>query len=249
MRRAVFAALCAAAFCGIAETAVAQNAGCVLDNCADKRAPAASAGDGGGPRRSQPTGPSRPGEFDFYVLSLSWSPGFCATGGSEKGRAQCEPGAGKNFVVHGLWPQYEQGFPQDCGPAGRMPSRVALDAARDVYPDERLARYEWRKHGVCSGKSPSDYFADVRRARDTIAVPTQFATPRDDQTWAPIDIARAFEASNSRLRPGMSAVECKDGILQEVRFCMSKDLREFRACPEVSRRTCRAKEIRVPAPL
>lgn len=248
MKRAAFAALCAA-FLLQPATLLAQNAGCVLDNCADRRPAAASTNSNAGPPRPQPTGPGRAGEFDFYVLALSWSPGFCATGGNEKARAQCEPGAGKNFVVHGLWPQYEQGFPQDCGSGNRQPSRVALDAAKDLYPDERLARYEWRKHGVCAGKSPSDYFADVRRAREAITVPREFSAPRDDQTWAPVDIARAFEAANPRLRPGMSAVECKSGMLQEVRFCMTKDLREFRACPEVARRTCRAKEIRVPAPL
>ncbi len=248
IRRAAFAALCVAFF-GSSAPLLAQNSGCVLDNCADKRPPVASQGNNSGPPRPQPTGASRSGDFDFYVLALSWSPGFCATGGNEKARTQCEPGAGKNFVVHGLWPQYEQGFPQDCGNGDRQPSRIALDAAKDLYPDERLARYEWRKHGVCAGKSPSDYFADVRRAREAINVPREFAAPRDDQTWAPVDIARAFESANPRLRPGMSAIECKSGMLQEVRFCMSKDLREFRACPEVARRTCRAREIRVPAPL
>ena len=175
--------------------------------------------------------------------------GFCATGGSEKAPQQCEPGAGLRFVVHGLWPQYERGFPQDCGPAGRVPSRVALETTRGVYPTEGLARYEWRKHGVCSGKSPTDYFADVRRARDTVVVPPTLGSATADQTWAPIDIARAFEAANPRLRPGMSAIECRGGVLEEVRICMTSDLRDFRACPEVARRTCRVRDIKVPAPL
>lgn len=224
---------------------LAQRADCVLDNCADKSPTASAAPDASRPR---PAGPSRPGDFDFYVLALSWSPGFCATGGAEKARKQCEPGAGNRFVVHGLWPQYERGFPQDCGPAGRSPSRVALEATKGVYPDEGLARYEWRKHGVCSGKSPTDYFADVRRARDAIIVPPALASGGEG-TWTPVDILRAFEAANPRLRSGMSAVECRNGVLEEVRFCMSRDLREFRACPEVARRTCRAREIKVPAPL
>lgn len=242
--------------------AVARDNDCVLDNCADKRPPVAKPNAEppraepsrveplrAEPSRAGPRGASQPGDFDFYVLSLSWSPGFCSTGGMEKAPTQCEPGAGLGFVVHGLWPQYERGFPQDCGPAGRTPSRVALDGVKGVYPTDNLARYEWRKHGTCSGKSPTDYFADVRRAREALVVPASFQSPAGDQTWTPVDILRAFEASNPRLRPGMSAVGCRQGAFEEVRVCLTKDLREFRACPEVARATCRAREISVPAPL
>lgn len=231
----------------------AQQSGCLLDNCADRRGPsqpdARSSDRGYDANRPRPRGASDPGDFDFYVLSLSWSAGFCATGGAEKNARQCSGGQRLGFVVHGLWPQYERGFPQDCGPAGRSPSRVALDQASGLFPDEGLARYEWRKHGTCSGKSPSDYFADVRRARDAIVIPPQFKGAGDSQTWAPVDILRAFESANPRLRPGMSAVGCRGGVLQEVRFCMSKDLRDFRPCPEVARQSCRARQVAVPAPL
>jgi len=237
------------ALAALSAPARAQQSGCILDNCADRR-PAASreSRDGWNAPRPQPRGASDPGDFDFYVLALSWSPGFCALGGAEKNARQCSGGRKLGFVVHGLWPQYERGFPQDCGPAGRSPSRIALEQAAGVFPDEGLARYEWRKHGTCSGKSPSDYFADVRRARDMIVVPPQLKSASGDQTWTPVDILRAFESANPRLRPGMSAVGCRSGMLQEVRFCMSKDLREFRACPEVARQTCRARQLTAPAP-
>jgi ribonuclease I len=110
-------------------------------------------------------GTGTPGDFDYYVLSLSWSSGFCETPAGERARGQCDAGANLGFVVHGLWPQYEHGYPSDCGPAARFPSRMALDSAQGLYPSEGLARHEWQKHGTCSGKSPTDYFADVRRAR------------------------------------------------------------------------------------
>ena len=279
LRRAAIALALAAPLLG-APAAFAQQAGCILDNCADRkplpprgarpqpqdqqpsqpqtqtqpqptsdRDSQPSFGSRFNPFRPRPSGASQPGDFDFYVLSLSWSSGFCATGGADKGKSQCDPGAGLGFVVHGLWPQYERGFPQDCGPAGRSPSSIALDQAKGLFPDQGLARYEWRKHGTCSGKSPSDYFADVRRARDTIVVPPQFKTATADQTWTPVDILRAFEAANPRLRPGMSAVGCRSGVLQEVRICFSKDLRDVHACPEVVRSTCRARQVSVPAPL
>jgi ribonuclease T2 len=244
--------------CSVAAGAWAQGAkpadsGCILDNCADKKPmPAQSVQTPAAPTpadRPRPRGASVPGDFAFYVLSLSWSPGFCATGGAEKHRSQCETGTGLGFVVHGLWPQYETGFPSDCGPAGRSPSRIALEGAKGVYPDVNLARYEWRKHGTCSGKSPTDYFADVRRARDAVEVPPPFRAASDKQTWTPIDIERAFIAANPKLRPDMMGIACRSGVLEEVRICLSKDLREFHTCPEVSRGSCRTRELRVPAPL
>src|SRR5579883_2363004 len=119
------------------------------------------------PLKSQAPGQAggTPGNFDFYVLALSWSPSFCEAADPERAGAQCEPGAGLGFVVHGLWPQDEYGFPTNCRPAARFPSRMALETAKRIYPSERLARHEWQRHGTCSGKSPTDYFADVPRAR------------------------------------------------------------------------------------
>ncbi|WP_400768278.1 ribonuclease T [Methylosinus sporium] len=188
------------------------------------------------------------GAFDFYVLTLSWSPAFCESGGGREYRAQCEPGLGKGFVTHGLWPQYEHGFPSECDGAA-TPSRMALEHVAGVYPDEGLARHEWRKHGRCSGKSPTDYFLDVRRATESVTIPPPLERPRQAQSFAPLDIQRAFIAANPRLRPGMLAVTCRKGALQDVRICFSRDLREFRPCPEIARGACRAGEISVPAPL
>ncbi len=199
------------------------------------------------PAQAQSRG-GAPGDFDFYVLALSWSAGFCELEGAQKARSQCEPGAGHGFVVHGLWPQNERGFPSDCGPFGRSPSRAAMDIARSVYPEEGLARHQWRKHGSCSGSSPTDYFNDVRRARAAITIPRPFLDPQRDQTWAPLDIERAFIAANPKLRVDQMAVTCRRGVLQEVRICFEKDLRGFRACPEVDRDGCRTREIKAPAP-
>ncbi len=186
-----------------------------------------------------------PGNFDFYVLALSWSPGFCSLEGDAKNREQCRSGAGLGFVVHGLWPQNETGYPVECGPAGRNPSRQAMDSARQVFPEEGLARHQWRKHGVCSGSSPTEYFKDVRRARDAVVIPPQFTNPERTQTWSPIDLERAFIAANPALRADMVAVACRRNVLQEVRICMTKDLRGFRTCEEVDRGGCRTREISV----
>ncbi|PNG24609.1 ribonuclease T2 family protein [Methylocella silvestris] len=238
--------------------AVAGAEDCVLDECAGPEpsatppqadapatAPFTPAAAAPAYRRSA----NAPGDFDFYVLALSWSPGFCRTAAAERAGRQCAPGAGLGFLVHGLWPQYERGYPQNCPLGASFPSRIALQNAAGVYPSESLARYEWRKHGVCSGRSPTDYFADVRRAREAIVIPPPFANPALTQTSTSIDIERAFIAANPRLRPGMIGVSCQQSALQEVRLCLSKDLRDFHACPEISRRHCPIGQIAVPPAL
>jgi len=186
------------------------------------------------------------GEFDFYVLALSWSSGFCAVEGDDKRREECASGSGLGFTVHGLWPQNERGYPTDCGPAGRTPSRAAIEIAREAIPSEGLARYQWRKHGVCSGSSPTDYFRDVKAARAKIVIPTAFEKPDRESRWNPIDLERAFIAANPGLRADMIAVSCRRSTLSEVRVCLTKDLRGFRTCEEVDRGGCRQREISVP---
>ncbi|MFY9655251.1 MAG: ribonuclease T2 [Methylocystis sp.] len=207
---------------------------CILDRCADRQ-----------PSQSLPSAVA-PANFDFYVLAFSWSPSFCERS-HRSGGEQCAPGADRGFVLHGLWPQYEHGFPQDCG-FGAPPSRLALARARGVYPEEGLARYEWRKHGACTGLSPGDYFDSAARAKGMVATPQELASVAQDKTLGASEIERAFLAANPRLRPGMLSVVCGGGALQEVRICLSKDLRDFRPCPELARRSCRDRAVRIPAP-
>jgi ribonuclease T2 len=187
------------------------------------------------------------GEFDFYVLALSWSSGFCEVDGDRKQLDQCAPGKGLGFVVHGLWPQNERGYPINCGPYGRSPSRAAMDIAKDIFPSEQLARYEWNKHGTCAGTSPTDYYRDVKQAKDKVIIPKELQKPDKAGSWSPIDIERAFSAANPGLRSDMIAVSCKQRVMNEVRICMTKDLRSFRSCEEVDRGGCRLREISVPA--
>lgn len=234
---------------------------CILDNCADQKPlpaapqPAPQTAPQAAPATtraenawfdSRRGGTTPTGDFDFYVLSLSWSPSFCAEGGASRSRNQCASGANPGFVVHGLWPQYSSGYPSQCAGNGFVPYAV-LDGLNGLYPDLGLARHEWREHGVCSGKTPAGYFADVRIARDDIVIPTPLKAPGQDQTLSPLDVQRAFIAANPRLRPGMMAVTCRRGELQEARFCFSRDLRDFVDCPQVVREGCRSQSVTVPA--
>lgn len=188
----------------------------------------------------------RAGDFDFYVLSLSWSPSYCGDAGPRADRMQCDGPKPFAFVTHGLWPQYERGFPSDCSVTGRNPTRAQVEEMLDLMPSPGLVRHEWRKHGTCSGLGPRGYFDKVRAAMEKVVIPEPYRTAERARDASPADVERAFVDANPRLRPAMIAVGCKGGDLSEVRICMTKEL-EFRPCAEVDRRACRADRVSLPA--
>jgi ribonuclease T2 len=183
--------------------------------------------------RSLPVGTG----FDFYVLSLSWSPSYCEAEGEEANGQQCKSGRPYAFVVHGLWPQYERGYPENCDTDDGYVDDGIVRSLRDIMPSGGLIGHQWRKHGSCSGLSQDDYFAVLRAARERVVVPQQFRKLDNYLTVPPGDVEKAFLQSNPGLAAKGSAVTCDDRYLREVRLCMTKDL-EFRTCPEVDRRAC-----------
>lgn len=183
--------------------------------------------------------------FDFYVLALSWSPSFCEAEGADANRQQCASGRPYAFVVHGLWPQFERGYPQNC-PTGQVDlSRQALRDLYDLMPSAGLIRHQWKKHGSCSGISQDDYFATLREAREKVAIPHEFKRLDTYRTLAPDEAERAFLQSNPSLSPEGIAVTCDKRYLREVRICLTKDL-AFRSCPEIDRRSCRLERAIMP---
>ena len=191
-----------------------------------------------------PAAAERPGDFDFYVLSLSWSPSYCEAEGNDRAAAECAGGRPYAFVVHGLWPQYERGFPADCD-SPDWPSRRAVDAMTDVMPDPGLVRHEWRKHGTCSGLGPDAYFATLRAARAKVTIPDAFRRLSTYLTTTPAAIERAFLAANPAIKADGIAVTCDRRRLREVRVCLTPSL-DFRACGEVDRRACDQPKVVLP---
>lgn len=167
-----------------------------------------------------------PGEFDFYVLSLSWSPSFCQAaserGNSSRGiQTQCA-GRPFSFVVHGLWPQYERGFPNYCQrPAPRL-ARNIMTSMLDLMPAPGLIYNEWDKHGTCSGLGERAYFETIRKARAAVKIPADYLELSDTRSVAPAEIEDAFIKANPGLSSSAIAVTCDSKRLSEVRICMSK---------------------------
>ena len=192
-------------------------------------------------------GQDAPGQFDFYVLALSWSPSFCASQKPARRarETQCN-GRPFAFVVHGLWPQFEHGFPSYCQvPAPRL-DRALVDKALDLMPSRSLIYHEWDRHGTCSGLSPQSYFATVRKARAAVTIPPQYRTLDRTARVSPAAVRSAFIQANAGLTVDDMAVACDSKRLTEVRLCLSRDF-HFRACPQIVRRTCRRDRIAMPA--
>lgn len=198
------------------------------------------------PQRSTARLPQGSG-FDFYVLSLSWSPTFCQSEQARDGDQQCAAGGGRGFVVHGLWPQNETGYPQFCnsGEPERVPSSIGRDLA-GIMPSMGLIGHQWRKHGTCSGLSQQDYFATLASAFGRVTMPERFANGRRSQNESPAGIERAFIEANPGLAADAIAVTCDGPRLEEVRICMTKSL-DFTPCQEVDRKACRVNSLTLPA--
>ncbi len=191
---------------------------------------------------------NEPGRFDFYVLALSWSPSFCEASRERNGGRTNQQQCGArpySFVVHGLWPQYERGFPRECQvPAPRL-NRNIVNAMLDMMPSPRLVFNQWDRHGTCSGLNGQQYFDLVRKARESVKIPDQFHDLSGYKMVSPDDVEQAFMDANPGLPRAGIAVTCDTRRLSEVRICMSKTL-EFRDCSEVDRRSCRSERVVMP---
>ena len=191
---------------------------------------------------------ARANAFDYYMLALSWSPTWCASPAGRGDAHQCGPSRGYDFVVHGLWPQYRNGWPQYCDSDARLTEAV-VDAMLDIMPSRTLVRHQWNKHGTCSGLAPEAYFALTRRLREEIRVPARYVDPGRTIEVSVQQFVSDFLATNRDLSRDMISVQCGNrrdrARLRELRVCFSRD-GALRACGPNERRQCRAEQRVLP---
>lgn len=193
--------------------------------------------------------PGAPGRFDHWVLSLSWSPSYCASRAGARDRQQCGRQRRFAFVVHGAWPQYRHGWPAFCiRPAPYLAERH-LARMRDIMPARRLILHQWRKHGTCSGLSQATYFSLTRQLFNRIKIPARYLAPRRPITIAPDRLKADFVKTNNWLTTQMFTLHCGNrqdrARLREMRFCFSR-AHEPIACPARPIRACRAARLVLP---
>ncbi len=191
----------------------------------------------------------KPGVFDYFVLALSWSPSYCASPDGADDRQQCAPGKRFAFVVHGLWPQYEQGWPEYCETDENWVPDEIIDEMLPVMPSKRLIIHEWKKHGTCVGVSMADYFRATRLLFEKVRIPARYLSPTSTVTTTPEQLVTDFVKTNRDLTADMISVQCGNsrdrGRLSELRICLDRR-GNFSQCGENERRQCRARTLVMP---
>ena len=198
-----------------------------------------------------PAGPAggagdRAGDFDHYVLALSWTPSWCAAEGAARGAERCGR-AGQGWTLHGLWPQHEEGWPSDCATAHAPPTRRRTAAEADLFGSGGAAWHQWRKHGTCSGLAADAYFAAARRAFDAVVRPPLLRELGRDVTLPAWVVEAAFLDADPRLAADGVTVTCRDRRIAEVRICLTRYDLAPRRCGADARRDCTLDDAALPA--
>jgi ribonuclease T2 len=166
----------------------------------------------------------------YYVLSLSWTPEWCRSGGSGASATEMECGQALGFTLHGLWPDgAHPPYPRFCHPAGQL--GVAL--VRHLYcrtPSAVLLQHEWQAHGTCSAwPDARAYFSRSSRLYDRLKIPPIERLKPGQLTAG--DVRGAFAAANPALKPDEIHVQSnRAGALSEVRVCYDLKFQPV-ACP------------------
>jgi ribonuclease T2 len=171
---------------------------------------------------------AEPPPFDYYMLALSWAPAFCAQPGeAAKNPLECNTGHG--FVIHGLWPEANQGrVPESCGPSKNVPRGLVNDMLK-YMPSPSLIQYEWATHGTCTGLNQQEYFTRIMLARAAIQIPVQISSLAQTVRETPAEIESQFANANPAFPKDAFRVACRAEELTEVRACFDKNLKP-RAC-------------------
>ncbi|WP_071872215.1 ribonuclease T2 family protein [Atopomonas hussainii] len=187
--------------------------------------------------REQAAGPgSSAADFDYYLLALSWSPDYCAAN-AQRDAQQC--GRPYGFVLHGLWPQHERGWPSNC--KGAWMDKALMRQYAGLYPNDRLFVHEWRKHGTCSGLSPEGYLSLSQQLKQRVQIPPAFQQPQQAQRLTAAELTAAFTQSNPDMPSEAVASFCSGGgrFLKELRVCFDRSANDYRACSAEVQRAAR----------
>jgi ribonuclease T2 len=185
------------------------------------------------------------GRFDYYLMSLSWSPSYCEAHPDEK--SQCNH-QGYGFVLHGLWPQNRDGsWPQHCS-AEAPPDEATIEHTLAFMPSRNLIEHEWQTHGSCTGLDARAYFGLADRAFASVKIPAPLTTPQRPPAISAGDVVKSFLSANPGMGEDMISVSCHNGYeLTEVRVCLDKDSLAPQACGGRMRNSCRTGVLKIPA--
>ncbi|MBT3322392.1 MAG: ribonuclease [Anaerolineae bacterium] len=155
-------------------------------------------------------------------MALSWSPDYCASTDYQD-EQQCSSGKQLDFVLHGLWPQYNSGYPSYCSTES-LPNYL-IDDFTGLYPSEKLFDHEWEKHGTCTGLSPEGYLLWSEALKVSLVIPDIFDSPAEPFRTDAAELAEAFIEANAGFSVDSFAVYCSGSgrFLKEIFVCFEKD--------------------------
>jgi|GEM_PF-1521011 len=166
-------------------------------------------------------------------------PNYCADHPSDHS-SECRAGAGKGFVLHGLWPQADtEPYLVNCGTASPVSSDI-VNHMLNYMPSASLIQHEWQTHGTCSGLSAQDYFDKVLQAFGNLQMPRAYQQINAQQEPAVQDLEQAFTSANSA-PAGAFRVSCHSGELVNLEACLTKDLK-YQSCGN-SVRECPSNQV------
>jgi ribonuclease T2 len=173
--------------------------------------------------------------FDFYVMSLSWSPEFCQSHPREQ---QCTRQYG--VVLHGVWPQYQSGYPQSCSRES-MPGKLVHEFA-GLYPNDGLAFHEWKRHGTCSGLSPQDYLQFSQQVKQNFIEPNELKSLTKPLRVTSEQLSQKIIAANPKLNNQSLSYTCtgRGRFLQEIHVCLDKTGNALACSDEIQRKSRRS---------
>ncbi len=190
-----------------------------------------------------------PGKFDYYALTISWSPTFCASPAGRGASAQCGSKRRYAFVVHGLWPQYTRGWPQFCRQRAPYIANRLIRSLYDIMPSKRLIIHQWKKHGTCTGLKAPAYFSVARKLFKQIKIPARYLSPSRTILTTPRQLVEDFIKTNRLLKREMISVQCgnstKRARLKEIRICFNRN-GQLTECGRNEARQCRANQLVLP---
>ncbi len=180
------------------------------------------------------------GSFDYYLLTLSWAPEFCASHSGHASSSECDPTHHFGFVVHGLWPENQDGsYPQHCNAAQPVSQNIVRQML-PIMPDSGLIQHEWSTHGTCSGLDSQTYFGDIQKAFSQLKIPSEYQSLSQPVNASPSEIEQRFASANGTPVSAFR-VSCSGAEFVALEACVGKDL-QYRQCGS-GVRECRAPQL------
>jgi ribonuclease T2 len=181
-------------------------------------------------------------DFDFFLLVRQYSPTLCSS-------TSCSKDTVSEFTIHGLWPEYYNGYPSYCTDASFSEKSLdgsTVDQMNCEWPsfnggNSGFWSHEWEKHGTCSLDvlpTEEDYFSKGLEVNDMYDVNVAL-------TKAGISIVDGNEVEASAIQAALNdaygvngVLKCQNGALSEVWMCLDKETYEPFQCPSSLSSTC-----------